>query len=410
MVTDGSIGRVCPQTSGNWSIIAKEFYPEYLTGQSFDYDAAEDALPSGPPAVSYDPRTTEDCLFLDVLAPKSAFDMNTTGLPVLVYIYGGGYSSGEKTGYGEFNPAGLFAASVSSGTGNPGFVWVAMNYRLGAFGFLADTIDNTKDVTPNAGLYDQLLALRWVQENIHLFGGDKDRVTVMGASAGAGSIMHHITSHGGQGEGPYFNQAVLFSPAFLPAPTMYNPLEATRDFLSLLNVSSVAEARDLPSETLIATNALQIYSHATYGGNMYGPYVDGDFAPALPGQALLDGSFHSDVKVMVSHNALEGLLFTSPEANTSAAYIERLETSFPQISQTNLETINDTLYPAVFDGTYVYTTYFQRAIATIQDSTVVCNPYYLASALEGKAYSSKPRLDPMSPEQRYHIVPGEAKC
>ena len=395
-VTDGSIGRVCPQTSGNWTVISQEFYPQYLTGQIFDYDAAEAALPSTPPAVSYDPRTTEDCLFLDVLTPKSVFDKNATRLPVLVYIYGGGYSSGEKTGYGKFDPAGLFSVSVSEGNADPGFVWVAMNYRMGAFGFLADTIDNATDITPNAGLYDQRLALQWVQKNIHLFGGDKNRVTVMGASAGAGSIMHHITSHGGQGEGPYFQQAVLFSPAFLPAPTMDIPLEASRDFLSMLNVSSIAEARRLPSETLIDTNALQIYSHAPYGSNMYGPYVDGDFVPALPGQALLDRSFHSSIKVMVSHNALEGLLFTSPEANTSSAYVDQLETSFPQISQTSLGTINDTLYPAVLDGSYVYTTEFQRAMATIQDSTIVCNPYYIASALEEQAYASKSELDPWS--------------
>jgi carboxylesterase type B len=85
-VTNGSQGRVCPQSSGNWTIISQEFYPNYLTGQSFDYDGAMAALPTSPLAVSSDSRTTEDCLFLDVLAPQKVWTEGVTGLPVLVYV------------------------------------------------------------------------------------------------------------------------------------------------------------------------------------------------------------------------------------------------------------------------------------------------------------------------------------
>lgn len=87
VVNNGSVGRVCPQSTGNWSLIAQQFYPKYLSGQSFDYDTAMAALPSSPMAVSSDPRTTEDCLFLDVLTPQKVFKQNVTGLPVLVYVY-----------------------------------------------------------------------------------------------------------------------------------------------------------------------------------------------------------------------------------------------------------------------------------------------------------------------------------
>lgn len=73
-----------------------------------------------------------------------------------------------------------------------GVIYVTFNYRLGALGWLAGpTLES--DGVANAALYDQRFALQWVQKNIHLFGGDKNRVTVLGESAGAGSIMHQIT-------------------------------------------------------------------------------------------------------------------------------------------------------------------------------------------------------------------------
>jgi carboxylesterase type B len=68
--------------------------------------------------------------------------------------------------------------------GSDGAIWVAMNYRLGAFGFLSGPTFLEQGGVANAGLLDQRLALEWVQKNIHLFGGDPDNVTVMGVSAG----------------------------------------------------------------------------------------------------------------------------------------------------------------------------------------------------------------------------------
>ncbi len=88
------------------------------------------------------------------------------------------------------SPAGLIKASEAGG-GN-GTIFVAINYRLGAFGWLAGS-EIASDGNANAGLLDQRLAFEWVQKYICLFGGDPRRITVMGESAGAGSIMHHIT-------------------------------------------------------------------------------------------------------------------------------------------------------------------------------------------------------------------------
>lgn len=87
-------------------------------------------------------------------------------------------------------PSGLLRRAEENSSEN--LVVVAINYRIGAFGFLGGPTLQ-QDGIANAGLYDQRFALKWVQKNIHLFGGDPRKVTVMGDSAGGGSIIHQIT-------------------------------------------------------------------------------------------------------------------------------------------------------------------------------------------------------------------------
>jgi carboxylesterase type B len=108
-----------------------------------------------------------------------------------VEIFGGGYVRGDKVaagkGQGEGSPAGLIKRS------NDSIVYVALNYRLGAFGWLAGPDFESQGGKSNAGLLDQRMALEWVQKYIHLFGGDPEQVTVLGESAGGGSLEHQIT-------------------------------------------------------------------------------------------------------------------------------------------------------------------------------------------------------------------------
>ena len=187
-INDGSVGRICPQANSAWLLIAAQFTSTYTRRQPFNLTAAEAAIAQASgSAPAQDPRTSEDCLFLDVIVPKAVYSKSTrtvsagSGAPVLVWIYGGGYTTGEKTGFGQYNPAGLIEASRASGS--EGLVFVSMNYPLGAFGWLAGPTLQS-DGTANAALHDQCLALEWVQKNIHLFGGDPNRVTVIGESAG----------------------------------------------------------------------------------------------------------------------------------------------------------------------------------------------------------------------------------
>lgn len=109
----------------------------HIGGQDLDLEELQRQSASQPDP-PLDPRTSEDCLFLDVVVPKKIFDKRGVGkgAPVLVWIYGGGYLVGEKTGAGLHNPAGILQASES--LGDEGFVFVAMNYRVSSFSHYFD--------------------------------------------------------------------------------------------------------------------------------------------------------------------------------------------------------------------------------------------------------------------------------
>jgi para-nitrobenzyl esterase len=127
---------------------------------------------------------SEDCLYLNVWTPAKS---PAESLPVFVYIYGGGFSSGS----------GEVPIYDGEGLASKGLVVVTFNYRLGVFGFLAHpglTRDSGHNASGNYGLLDQVAALRWVRANIAAFGGDPGRVTIAGQSAGSMSVHFLIAS------------------------------------------------------------------------------------------------------------------------------------------------------------------------------------------------------------------------
>ena len=127
----------------------------------------------------------EDCLFLNVYTPGGKKNRNEDDdLPVMVWIHGGSLVTGSG---GLYDPTPL----VTKGN----VIVVTINYRLGVLGFLAHpALDAEGHLNANYGLMDQQLALRWVQRNIEAFGGDPERVTIFGESAGGLSVYSHLAS------------------------------------------------------------------------------------------------------------------------------------------------------------------------------------------------------------------------
>lgn len=168
-----------------------------------EWPPVEQAVNDGTLAdADVDCASTEDCLYLDIWAPA-----NTHGkkLPVVVWSYGGGFTSGSKS---DNTPEGLFAL-------NKEFIFVAYNYRLGITGNANSPSLLHEGGASNVALYDAQHAFQWVRKYIDAFGGDPNRITAVGFSAGASQTIFQMTRFAGRAEQLY-NQAYIMSPGYVP--------------------------------------------------------------------------------------------------------------------------------------------------------------------------------------------------
>lgn len=293
-------------------------------------------------------------------------------------MFGGGFYEGSKESQG--NPAGIVSRSISHPSTAPGVIWVALNYRLGALGWLAGPSFAEQGGLQNAGFYDQRLAFEWIEKNIHQFGGDPEKVTIMGASAGASSGMHQITAYGGEKHAP-FQQAFLLSPAFQPDPYNFQQEAVYQNFLHKANVSSLAELRNLSSEAIIKANEAAIFT-ASYANSGFGPVVDGVFATALPQALLSQGRRAKNVKnVMSGHNTQEGLIFTNPAIQNTSAFDAFLKTVLPDAQTQYLNDTETEFYPPNFNSSAAgYNDTITRLSTLLADQLLNCNVQALMSA------------------------------
>ncbi|GKT58216.1 carboxylesterase family protein [Colletotrichum tofieldiae] len=363
-VNNGSVERVCYQAYADWALKA------YIGILGDSLEAIKAALYS-------DARQTEDCLVLDVYVPTAVWNSkNVSAASVLVWIHGGGYELGSKSDSG--NPSGLVQRSSAVDPNGQGVIFVSINYRLGMFGFLSGP---DPDVTKNAGLLDQRLALEWVQEHIGIFGGDKAKVTVIGESAGGGGAVAQITAYGGEKGPAPFAKVIAQSAIWWTTPDEDGAWQQVLANASTANntVSSVKQLRALDIATLALVNQ-NVAGNSTSTGYAFSPVIDGTFLPDFPAQLLGAGQFYSDVEVITGHNANESLYYFI--ANTSAVgpRIEARQTFLLGTSQDQLDYIYNTLYPEVLDGSYGYWSELGRDLAMQDEALFICNSVFLAEA------------------------------
>ncbi|ETS63431.1 hypothetical protein PaG_01714 [Moesziomyces aphidis] len=263
---------------------------------------------------------SEDCLNLNVIRPKGV--AAGAKLPVLVWIYGGAFFAGSTPAY---NASELVARSAQMG--KP-IVFVAISYRVGPFGFLGGK-EIVADGTPNAGLYDQRLALKWVQHNIARFGGDAGRVTIFGQSAGAMSVALQTFAYDGNTHG-LFHAAIMDSGGIAPGPllTPHHPtVQSTFEQLAKgvgCTQAPLLECLRSANASAVQSTAMQLTAKAggTFpipGALAFLPLVDYALITDYPSVNLAQGKL-ADIPV-ISGNALdEGTLFAQKALNSSADF------------------------------------------------------------------------------------------
>lgn len=285
-----------------------------------------------------DVNQSEDCLYLNIWTP------DTPGPhPVFVWIYGGS------------NIYGATSQPLYDGTSfaRSGVVCVTIGYRLGALGFLelGAILGDAYNGSGNNALRDQVLALTWVRDNISAFGGDHDKVTIAGESAGGKNLSALLAAPAAKG---LFQQAIVQSGGALTTHTQKDAQEVAGIFASALQ----QQAPGTPvAQLLLNTDAAallkaQVKTVEQYQRNFaFRTVIDRDFMPRSP-QALIADGASSDVPLLIGSNRDEALLFFPPallaahRQNTySAAAISSREMA--QIDPATMQQADD-LYQKAF--------------------------------------------------------------
>ncbi|GAA99973.1 uncharacterized protein L969DRAFT_96590 [Mixia osmundae IAM 14324] len=285
---------------------------------------------------------SEDCLYLNVQRPSSA--SGSSKLPVMLWIYGGGFEFGGKSTYDGKN---IVAQSVSQ---NQPVVYVALNYRLAGWGFLpGQEVYDAK--VGNLGLQDQRAAMQWVNKNIAAFGGDPTKVTLFGESAGAISIGFQLLYQGlGSTQGLY--RAVIEQSG---SPIPVGPLSYGQTYFdTIANYTGCGTSSDklgclrsVSSNTYAAAVNQCPYILTAYRALAlaFVPRVDGNIIPDLPQKLASQGKF-AKVPAINGDNKDEGTLFVLSATNVSseAAFKTYIKGFFPMITTSLLNALA-TAYP-----------------------------------------------------------------
>ncbi|GAA6033960.1 hypothetical protein JCM8097_000429 [Rhodosporidiobolus ruineniae] len=370
-------------------------HPATIGSRSFNGTVNLEAS-SAPPDVPY----AEECLFLNVWAPAGT--KKGDDLPVLVFIHGGGYANGNARQQTDLDDLIRFSGNR--------LVGISIQYRLGAFGFLPGRASRSFG-TLNAGLQDQEAALQWVQAHVHRFGGSKDKVTVWGTSAGAGSVVNHLISYGGHGAAPF--RGAIASSVFIPQQLSYSHAESEKVYEEVVKAAGCGFGNSTFSAgrgeegfadeygclQAVSADVLAGAARTVSEGRPTGYWT---FVPVLDGEggmlrerasvALSQGRVRKrvegqGVKVIALNNEDEGLIFEDPTLLTdstaspstlSSQFDALLAGLYPLLTASERSTVAS-LYPSTaFNSTGNSVT---RLGAVIGDATFICPDYWLAAAV-----------------------------
>ncbi len=282
-----------------------------------------DALRLGPPTLQTpgstygenEPAYSEDCLALNVWTPA----LDGKKRPVLVYLHGGGYSTGSA---GSTAQDGGRMAAVHD------VVVVAPNHRLGLLGFLwlGDALGGDYASSGNQGMLDIVAALKWVRDNIAGFGGDPGNVTVFGESGGGGKVGTLLGMPEAKG---LFHKAGIQSGAQLKRMPRAVAAETTKRLLHALDLSDARKLIDVPAQTLLdlqwqgekgqgpLAQATPGYTEAPQSRESFGedrvagrfaPVIDGLYLPADPVDPVVT-PLVADIPLMIANNKDEARFF-----------------------------------------------------------------------------------------------------
>lgn len=362
---------------------------------------------------------SEDCLYLAIVSRPWTSGVSPLK-PVVVSFYGGGFVYGGAS-FSTLPPPSYPILNVSSTTD---FIFVYPNYRVNVFGFLSGAqVAADPESDANAGLLDQLAALRWVQQNIAKFGGDPGKVTIWGQSAGAGSVVAQVLAQRRRlrekpGEKPLFHAALASSP-YWPKTYSATGKETQALFDAMVNMtgcengtattSALACLKAAPLSTIREANT-RLVNSGMYSASQYtwAPVLDGKFL----GDELLsqsaDGGQGSagQLRIWGMYNTREGDYFvpsalqsarSPPDGaqsrfnNSEAGFDTWLRGFLPDFGEEELQHVKE-IYPAAgTTETLVYnaTDYHTRAGLVYRDSTLACPAFWLVSSGGSQASQSQ---------------------
>lgn len=274
------------------------------------WSAPQDASKYGPSClgvgvalVGYDQNTSwpqsEDCLTINVVRPsRYSSHVHPNGLPVLVWVYGGGFQEGYS-GDPRYNFSRLVRIAEES---TQPIIGVSFNYRTGILGFgYGSPFLSTG--TANLGIHDQRMAFHWIHENIASFGGDPKRVTLFGESAGALSIGLNLLANNGTDD-DFFHGAIMESgnPFFAHSfPTASDQDKVLDAVLERLNCTR-------PVNALTCLRGILAQHLVSVAGISWRPVIDNDLFTQLPSNSLSEGAFIK-IPILVGTNTNEGTTF-----------------------------------------------------------------------------------------------------